>query len=373
MIYGLILPICLILLFNLITFSRVMYRLCRTNLGGNVTSQSKAHVISKRLQNAFVVSILMGLTWVFGFFAIEDAKFAFSLIFCLCNSFQGVVIFLLFCVRQDDVRKIMFPFCVKESGRYDVQSATTSRPNDPKRSTTMLSRLHSESHIYDDTADFDKVIRAKDCAVTNATYDSFIPESEYHELGEVGTMGVYGHDENELVHGHDEDDGGYLTPASPLIKKLTGTDSSKPRTPSTSSNSSQKKSSSVLSKKKTTSTSSQNDYEAPASPLIKKLSGDESFKPRSPSTSSRSSQKDPSSMYAVSAKKQPVSTSALNDHDDIPPSSPLIEKTSDESEYDDPKIFINSSKSSLDKSSSGSSKKKLASTSSQNDYEELPR
>ena len=372
MIYGLILPICFILVFNLITFTRVMYRLCRTNLGGNVTSQSKAHVIAKRLQNAFVVSILMGLTWVFGFFAIEDAKFVFSLIFCLCNSFQGVVIFLLFCVRQDDVRNILFPCCVKETGRYDVQSAAVSRSHDPKRSTTMLSRLPSESHIYDDTADFDKVIRAKDCALSNATYDAFVPESEYHELGEVGTMGVHGHDENEIVHGPAQDDGGYLTPASPLIKKLTGTDSSKPRTPSTSSNSSQKKFSSVLSKKKTASTSSLNDYETPASPLIKKLTNDETFKQRSPSTSSKSSQKDPSSMYAVSAKKQPASPSALSDHDDIPPSSPLIEKTS-ESEYDDPKIVINSSKSSMDKSSSGSSKKKLVSTSSQNDYEELPR
>ena len=53
----------------------------------------------------------MGLTWLFGFFAIEDAEFVFSLIFCLCNSFQGVVIFVLFCACQDDVKTHLRPYC----------------------------------------------------------------------------------------------------------------------------------------------------------------------------------------------------------------------------------------------------------------------
>ena len=52
----------------------------------------------------------MGLTWLFGFFSIEDAEFFFSLIFCLCNSFQGIVIFVLFCARQEDVQSVLRPY-----------------------------------------------------------------------------------------------------------------------------------------------------------------------------------------------------------------------------------------------------------------------
>ncbi|XP_072023224.1 latrophilin-like protein LAT-2 [Amphiura filiformis] len=108
--YGLVLPIATILLYNTITFALVMRRLLKANLGGTVQQKSKAGQISRRLQNAFAISVLMGLTWVFGFFAIEGAKFAFSLIFCLFNSFQGVVVFVLFCVRQEDVKAALRQF-----------------------------------------------------------------------------------------------------------------------------------------------------------------------------------------------------------------------------------------------------------------------
>ncbi|XP_072035390.1 adhesion G-protein coupled receptor G6-like [Amphiura filiformis] len=108
--YGLVLPIATILLHNTITFGLVMRRLFKANLGGTVQQKSKAAQISRRLQNAFAISILMGLTWVFGFFAIDGAKFIFSLIFCLFNSFQGVVVFVLFCVRQEDVKKSLYQF-----------------------------------------------------------------------------------------------------------------------------------------------------------------------------------------------------------------------------------------------------------------------
>ena len=62
------------------------------------------------MQNAVTISILLGLTWVFGFFAISGATFTFQLLFCLSNSLQGLAIFLLFCVRAEDVRRTLRPF-----------------------------------------------------------------------------------------------------------------------------------------------------------------------------------------------------------------------------------------------------------------------
>ena len=143
--YGVVLPIAAILLFNFVMFSLVSYHLCKTNLGGSVQDKSKSQQAIQRLQNAFAMSILMGLTWVFGFFAIEDAKFAFTLIFCLCNSFQGLVLFLLFCARQEDVRKTLRPYmqrlCCKSPSSFN-RSQTAS--------TGVLSSKSSSKSPYSD-------------------------------------------------------------------------------------------------------------------------------------------------------------------------------------------------------------------------------
>ena len=121
-------PIAAILLYNTVTFARVIPHLLRANLRGTVTQKSKADEISQRLQNAFAISVLMGLTWVFGFFAIEGAKFAFSFLFCACNSFQGVFVFVLFCLRQEDVKKILLQFFQSKFRLPDrlIQSMTAS-------------------------------------------------------------------------------------------------------------------------------------------------------------------------------------------------------------------------------------------------------
>ena len=121
------------------------YRLCKTNLGGNVKDKSKSQQAVQRLQNAFTMSILMGLTWVFGFFAIEDAKFVFTLIFCLCNSFQGLVLFLLFCARQEDVRKTLRPYI----RRLCCKSATPASRSQTASTGVQSSTSQSKSPYSD--------------------------------------------------------------------------------------------------------------------------------------------------------------------------------------------------------------------------------
>ncbi|XP_038051801.1 adhesion G-protein coupled receptor G6-like isoform X3 [Patiria miniata] len=101
---GLLVPIGLILLHNIITFILVMRSLLK------VKEVSRSQQISKRLQNAVGISALMGLTWCFGFLAINEAAFAFQLIFCLANSLQGVVVFIMFCARREEVRTALAPY-----------------------------------------------------------------------------------------------------------------------------------------------------------------------------------------------------------------------------------------------------------------------
>ena len=79
---GLLVPIGLILSYNLVTFVLVMRSLLK------MAEASRSRQISRRLQNAAGISALLGLTWCFGFLAIDRATFAFQLIFCLTNSLQ---------------------------------------------------------------------------------------------------------------------------------------------------------------------------------------------------------------------------------------------------------------------------------------------
>ncbi|XP_038049960.1 adhesion G-protein coupled receptor G2-like [Patiria miniata] len=103
---GLLAPIALILIHNIITFILVMRSILK------VQEASRSQQISKRLQNAVAISTLLGLTWCFGFLAISDATFVFQLIFCIANSLQGVVVFVMFCLRRDEARAALAP-CMK--------------------------------------------------------------------------------------------------------------------------------------------------------------------------------------------------------------------------------------------------------------------
>lgn len=92
-------------------------------------------MLKERLQNAMTMTVLMGLTWSFGFLMIGHTTFIFQLLFCLFNSFQGLLVFVLFCWRQEDVRKVLTPHCIsfKRKGKevigtkadYDVTSTMT--------------------------------------------------------------------------------------------------------------------------------------------------------------------------------------------------------------------------------------------------------
>ena len=78
------------MLHNLVTFVLVMRSLLK------VAEASRAQQISKRLQNAVSISVLLGLTWVFGLLAISDSGRSstsacftvFSTCFCVTTALQ---------------------------------------------------------------------------------------------------------------------------------------------------------------------------------------------------------------------------------------------------------------------------------------------
>ena len=71
----------------------------------------KSSELWQRLRQAICISLLLGLAWVFGILAsINSAEIVFAWLFVIFNAFQGVGIFIVFCVLQDDVRNTLAPY-----------------------------------------------------------------------------------------------------------------------------------------------------------------------------------------------------------------------------------------------------------------------
>lgn len=102
--FGLILPIGLIILANLIIFMLVIYNiLCgsRVNIRSN-----KRTLIMAQLRLCVFLFFLLGLSWIFGFLASIKSGIIFSYLFCLTATIQGFVLFLYFIILDSNTRKL---------------------------------------------------------------------------------------------------------------------------------------------------------------------------------------------------------------------------------------------------------------------------
>ena len=98
-------PILLVLVFNTIIFIIVISVLVRHAIRRSNQLQKKIDII-QMMANITGVVFLFGLTWIFGAFTILKADQAFQLIFTVTNSFQGFLIFIFFCVLNNDIRLV---------------------------------------------------------------------------------------------------------------------------------------------------------------------------------------------------------------------------------------------------------------------------
>lgn len=100
-----------------------------------------------QLRRAFGILILVGLTWMFGFFAISDSRLIFTYTFSVLNCFQGFSIFVFYCVTQRNVRDSWMALLRCDLQRLNRKTVFTES-YDPKTKTylqdTMRPRTRSE-------------------------------------------------------------------------------------------------------------------------------------------------------------------------------------------------------------------------------------
>ncbi|XP_033109223.1 adhesion G-protein coupled receptor G6-like [Anneissia japonica] len=128
---GLLVIAAVILIINFVIYVQVIRKLtCRRRFTKAKSDKDKMSELSVRVQNAIAIMMLLGLTWIFGFLAIDESdtvRDLFQLIFCVCNSLQGLFVFLLFCVRRRDVRDSWAYFCCKIGQKPGQFITTTSK------------------------------------------------------------------------------------------------------------------------------------------------------------------------------------------------------------------------------------------------------
>ncbi|XP_058617183.1 adhesion G-protein coupled receptor G7-like [Onychostoma macrolepis] len=118
MLWGFLLPLAVMLIFNtslLVYFSQTI---CCAN--PNLKS-SRGTPMKKKILSSFSLAVVLGLSWVVGYFVLitheKTLYIVLSVVFCLCNTTQGVQIFILFTLQS----------FLKTRSRYKLDSKTESK------------------------------------------------------------------------------------------------------------------------------------------------------------------------------------------------------------------------------------------------------
>ena len=95
-------PVASVVAGNLLAFC-LIFRSLQTS-ADRVTSNREISG-SKRARQAFTITVLLGLTWIFGILAIDDAKLVFQWLFCIFNTLQGFFVFFFNCILHTGIRQ----------------------------------------------------------------------------------------------------------------------------------------------------------------------------------------------------------------------------------------------------------------------------
>ena len=106
--------ILLIIFCNWIVLALVLRNLSKQTA---INKNQKTEWMS-RARIAIGCSILMGLTWTIGLFAVVKPLFTLKLLFCIVNSLQGFFICVFYCLRNKDARREWLKFCGYQGNKY---------------------------------------------------------------------------------------------------------------------------------------------------------------------------------------------------------------------------------------------------------------
>nr|KAG5703202.1 hypothetical protein BaRGS_027367 [Batillaria attramentaria] len=106
--YAFLLPVGMVMLANIAIYIMVVAAICgcRRMIGASaVRSGTRSTVVNFRA--SFACFVVLGLSWVFALFAVEDARVVFQYLFTITSTIQGFLIFIIFTARDQHVRGLL--------------------------------------------------------------------------------------------------------------------------------------------------------------------------------------------------------------------------------------------------------------------------
>ncbi|KAL4227170.1 G-protein coupled receptor [Mactra antiquata] len=144
--YAFAVPITCIIVINITIFIVTIISIFRRGKGLR-SNQKKQKMAMTNLQAAITSFILLGLTWVFGYLAISDARLLFQYVFTILNSLQGFFIFILFVVRKKKVRDQWYIICCRGNEKDRVSRSLSASNSIPSTYRSVLSSRFSRSDL----------------------------------------------------------------------------------------------------------------------------------------------------------------------------------------------------------------------------------
>ncbi|XP_052810117.1 adhesion G protein-coupled receptor B1-like isoform X2 [Mya arenaria] len=95
-------PVAFVILVNGIITSIVLVKLCSTQAAKNKDTLDR---IKMTITAMSVLLPIMGIGWVFGFFAVNKKTQWFQIVFCIFNASQGVFIFIFHCLLNEQLKR----------------------------------------------------------------------------------------------------------------------------------------------------------------------------------------------------------------------------------------------------------------------------
>ncbi|XP_037815959.1 uncharacterized protein LOC119606500 [Lucilia sericata] len=111
---GIVLPITLIIIANLVIFFVVIYNILK-HPAGSIRHTEKSLAISQ-IRLLVLLFFLLGFTWIFGLLNAMKAGLVFSYLFCLTATLQGFILFLYFVIMDPVTRRMWYGFFMKLCG-----------------------------------------------------------------------------------------------------------------------------------------------------------------------------------------------------------------------------------------------------------------
>ena len=94
-------PVTMIIVGNIVAFCFIIRSLLTS--GNKVTSIQKTSG-QRQARQGIAIMVLLGLTWIFGMLAIDEAKVTFQYLFCIFNTLQGLFVFIFFGILPSGTR-----------------------------------------------------------------------------------------------------------------------------------------------------------------------------------------------------------------------------------------------------------------------------